>query len=66
MTEHNEGRGGKNTSEHGKYKLIFYEAYLEKSDAIRAEKFFKSGYGRELLRGKLETYFTNREKPDNK
>jgi putative endonuclease len=28
--EHNQGRGGKYTSKQGKFKLIFYEAYVDK------------------------------------
>ncbi len=39
------------------YKLIFYEAYINKLDAHKAEKFFKSGYGKEVLKDKLENYF---------
>jgi len=55
--EHNEGRGGNYTKKNGKWKLIFYEAYLNKKDAMKAEKFFKSGYGREVLKDKLENYY---------
>jgi len=58
--EHNDGRGGKYTSKQGKFKLIFYEAYLNKKDAQKAEKFFKTGYGREILKDKLEFYFKNK------
>ena len=58
LKNHNSGRGGKFTSKNRPYKLIFYEAYLEKADAQRAEKFFKSGYGREVLKkDKLKTFF---------
>ena len=56
--EHNQGIGGKYTRDNRPFKLIFYEAYLEKKDAYRAEKFFKSGYGREILKqDKLKSYF---------
>ena len=54
--EHNKKRGGVYTSKHAPYKLIFYEAFIEKADAVKAEKFFKSGYGREVLRDKLANY----------
>ena len=30
-------------------KLIYYEAFLSKSDAIKKEKFYKSGRGHEVL-----------------
>ena len=51
--EHNIGTGGKFTSLNRPYKLIYYEAYLNKKDAQRAEKFYKTGYVREILKGKL-------------
>jgi putative endonuclease len=57
--EHNQGRGGVYTKKNGGWRLIFYEAYLEKKDATKAEKFFKTGYGRDVLKGKLENYFGN-------
>jgi len=59
--EHNKGEGGNYTKKNGKWKLVFYEAYLSKKDAQRAEKFFKTGYGREILNDKLEFYFKNRQ-----
>jgi putative endonuclease len=54
--DHNRKRGGKYSSRNALFKLIFYEAFIEKSDALRAEKFFKTGYGREVLAGKLASY----------
>lgn len=60
--EHNSKSGVGYTKRNGPYKLIFYEAYIEKTDASRAELFFKSGYGREVLKhDKLKTYFENRK-----
>jgi len=56
--EHNTKSGGNYTNKNGPFKLVFYEAYLEKKDAAIAEKFFKSGYGKEVLkREKLKYYF---------
>lgn len=34
--------------------LVFYEAFNNKTDAGRDELFFKTGYGREVLKEKLE------------
>lgn len=34
-------------------KLVFYEAFINKTNAGRDELFFKSGYGREILKEKL-------------
>ena len=55
-------KGGKYTSKNGPFKLIFYEAYLSKKDSVKAENFFKTGYGREVLKDKLENYFNSIEK----
>ncbi len=55
--EHNEARGGAFTAHNGPFELIFYEAFLHKKDALKAEKFFKSGYGKEVLKDKLEYFF---------
>lgn len=37
--------------------LIFYEAYLLKSDAERREKFLKTTEGKKLLKQQLRDYF---------
>ena len=44
------------TSRNGPFDLIFYEAYANKHDARDAEKYFKTGHGREVLKGKLKNY----------
>ena len=55
--EHNQKRGGAYSGKNAPFVLIFYEAYTEKEDASQAERFFKTGYGREVLRGKLKKFF---------
>ncbi len=45
------------TSRYGAFKLIFYEAYLNENDARAAEKYFKTGHGREVLKNKLKNYY---------
>lgn len=45
------------TSRNGVFDLIFYEAYINEYDAREAEKYFKTGHGREVLKGKLKNYF---------
>lgn len=42
------------TARNGAFKLIFYEAYLNKRDAREAERYFKTGHGREVLKDKLK------------
>ncbi|MBU1132095.1 GIY-YIG nuclease family protein [Patescibacteria group bacterium] len=44
-------------------KLIFYEAYLNKYDALRREKYLKTSKGRTTLRSMLKEYL---ELPKNK
>ena len=42
------------TKRMGELKLIYYEAFISEKDARKQERFYKSGYGREVLRDKLE------------
>ncbi|MDP3935048.1 MAG: GIY-YIG nuclease family protein [Candidatus Giovannonibacteria bacterium] len=56
VSEHNSGKGGGYSSENRPFKLIYYEAYLNKKDATAAERFYKTGYGREILQGKLKNF----------
>ena len=51
--EHKRGQT-KFTSRNGEFDLIFYEAYINKKDAQEAERYFKTGHGREVLQGKLK------------
>lgn len=39
----------KTTSRSDDYKLVFYEAYLSKKDAVRREKYLKSTKGKRTL-----------------
>ncbi len=55
---HNNGLGGEYTKKNRPYKLIFYEAFLSKKDATKQETFYKSGYGREVLKEKIEDSLT--------
>ena len=54
--EHNDGVGGKYTKDNRPFKWVFYEAFLNKKDAMKDELFFKTGYGREVLKTKLKNY----------
>lgn len=59
LNEHNLGVV-KSTSPRGKLRLIYYEACLNKEDAIYREKYFKSGFGRRYLKGRLQGYCSKR------
>lgn len=47
--EHNSGYVT-STRSRRPFKLIFYEAFLNKKDAVLREKFFKTGWGRRHLK----------------
>ena len=52
--EHNHGTGNRYTDRTKPYKLLFYEAFISKKDAEKQERFYKTGYGREVLKNKIE------------
>ena len=56
FAEHNDGRGGTYTKKFVPFMMIYIETYIEESDALKAERFYKTGYGREMLVKKLATY----------
>jgi putative endonuclease len=49
VREHNSG-GSVFTKNNGPWKLVYYEAFLSKTDARREELFLKSGKGRERIK----------------
>ena len=54
VQDHNSKNGSIYTSRNAPFRLVFYEAYLDKRDATKGEEFFKSGYGREVLKDKIK------------
>lgn len=56
ITDHLTGKGGRTTKLKDGWKLIYSEAYLNKSDALGREKFLKSGSGRKYIRKQLSHY----------
>ncbi|OHA71134.1 MAG: excinuclease ABC subunit C [Candidatus Wildermuthbacteria bacterium RIFCSPHIGHO2_12_FULL_40_12] len=56
LIEHN--RGVNFSTKHNKpWKLIYYEACINKNDAKRREEYFKTSQGRRLLKRRLKDYF---------
>lgn len=53
---HNDGEN-LSTKGYKPFKLIFYEAYLNKKDALRREEYFKTTKGKTTLRTMLKEYF---------
>jgi len=47
LKEHNHG-SNIFTSQNKPFKLIYYEEYICKSDALKREKFYKTGFGRKI------------------
>lgn len=48
LKEHNSG-SNKFTKQNGPFKLVHNEQFIDKTDAIKREKFLKSGQGRKFL-----------------
>ncbi len=53
VDEHNRGIGGQYTKNNRPFVLVYYEAYISYDLARQAERFYKSGIGREVLDRKL-------------
>jgi putative endonuclease len=56
IKEHLSGNGCQTTSKKHNWELIYYEAYLNKYDALGREKFLKSGAGRKYLNKQMKNY----------
>jgi putative endonuclease len=56
--EHNAGLS-KATKPFIPWKLIFYEAFLNKTDAKNREEYLKGGYGRKSIYSILKIYLKN-------
>ncbi|MDO8617812.1 MAG: GIY-YIG nuclease family protein [Candidatus Uhrbacteria bacterium] len=56
--EHN-SRKNYSTKSRRPWKLIYYEAYLNKLDALGRERFLKSGSGHRFLKKQMTHYFSN-------
>ena len=55
FVKHNKGRVA-STKDRVPFKLIYYEAYLERKDATGREKFLKSGAGWRFTKKQLKNY----------
>lgn len=58
----NEHNSGKNisTAKRAPLDLVYFEAFLLKTDALRREKYFKTTKGKVTLRQMLREFFKNR------
>ncbi|MBP9869307.1 GIY-YIG nuclease family protein [Patescibacteria group bacterium] len=55
LQDHNQGKNV-STKPRRPFVLIYYEAYLNKYDALGREKFLKSGSGRRFLEKQMRHY----------
>ncbi len=55
--QHNKGKV-EATKSRKPFKLIYYEACLDKNDAIRREKYLKTYHGKMFLKKRLKSYLT--------
>lgn len=44
------------------FELIYFEACLNREDALKREKYLKTHYGKMFLGNRLKSYFTGQEK----
>lgn len=56
LFEHNSGKGARSTRIKKDWKLIYFEGYISKMDAIGREKFLKGGSGRKYIKKQLNHY----------
>ncbi len=54
-------RGTKSTKNYQEIKLIYYEACLDKTDAIKRENQLKTGFGRGYIKRRLDSYLSMRD-----
>jgi putative endonuclease len=55
LEEHQKG-SVTSTARRRPLELVYYEACLNEEDAIKREKYFKTGFGRRFLRKRIKTY----------
>jgi putative endonuclease len=56
LKQHNNGES-RATKPFLPYKLIFYEAFLNRIDAKNREEYLKGGYGRKTINALLQRFF---------
>lgn len=56
IKDHNDGKGGRTTRQKKHWRLIYFEGYRNKADALGREKFLKSGSGRKYLKKQLKNF----------
>jgi putative endonuclease len=60
IKEHNQGKV-KSTRSGRPWQLIHYEAFINKTDALREERFLKSGKGKERIKYLLRSHLKDKQ-----
>ena len=58
IKDHQSGSGSRTTRLKRDWRLIYFEGYLNKLDALGREKFLKSGSGRNYLKRQLQNHLS--------
>jgi len=61
IKDHLSGKGCRTTAMKKNWKLIYYEAYPNKTDAMSREKFLKGGSGRKYLYKQLANHIAKKK-----
>ncbi|NTW31447.1 MAG: GIY-YIG nuclease family protein [Bacteroidetes bacterium] len=56
LREHNEGSLGVYTKNKGPWELIYFEKFDTRTEAMKREKYLKTGIGRAFLKRNVEKY----------
>ncbi len=61
ISEHKTGKSlfTRKNKKGGEWRLIYFEGYVDKKNAISRERFLKGGSGRKYLKKQLRNYFLN-------
>ena len=63
LQEHNQGLN-LSTKRYKPWKVIYYEACLNREDAVRRERYLKTTQGRRLLKRRLKEYYYENKSKD--
>ncbi len=54
LFQHNNGLLGKYTKGKGPWKLVYFESFETRSEAVKREKYFKTGAGRDFIKQAIQ------------
>jgi len=57
LSEHNQGKS-RSTKARVPFKLIYYEACVDRADAKRRERYLKTAWGKRYIKSRLSNYLT--------